>query len=172
MSSCWRNSTDSCRLTICRLPAMWFSIAPGDPLLETGFQHRILRRVCSDRRSLAALSNVPYGCNAWARLLVGTRKCHVCLMRDGFSIRLDCNLEPTHARWDESSGVTQQSQNAVLTTSCQPQVIKRRGQCEHTSCKSALCPRHVRAVKSHPSSDVAIDWFDWHYSRCCPSISI
>ena len=73
----------------------------------------------------------------------GCGKCAVCLMRDYFRYWTECNLGPTHTRWNEPW------QHAVLTMSCQRQVNRRRGRCQHTRCKSALYPGHVRAVFSH-----------------------
>ena len=73
----------------------------------------------------------------------GCGKCAVCLTHDYFRHWTDCNLKPTHTRWNEPW------QHAVLTMSCQRQVNRRRGRCQHTRCKSALYPGHVRAVFSH-----------------------
>ena len=64
----------------------------------------------------------------------------------------DCSRYPTSLEPNARTLDRIMSQHAVLTVSCQRQVNKRRGRCEHTSCKSVLHPRQVWSVVSHPSS--------------------
>ena len=47
---------DSCNATMCQGTAVCWSMPTGQPRFGPGFQHKTLDRVCSDRRSLAALS--------------------------------------------------------------------------------------------------------------------
>ena len=46
-------------------------MAPGESRLGPGFQHKILKRVCTENKSLAALSILAGSCGALGRLSAG-----------------------------------------------------------------------------------------------------